>query len=58
MFNTNSNKPPTLLRQYHRNVVYSIGWGPNPDNKQDVLYSCAEGELVYYDVEKLNQGIT
>ena len=55
MFNTNSNKPPTLLRQYHRNVVYSIGWGANPDDKQHVLYSCAEGELVYYDVEKPNQ---
>ncbi|XP_076393217.1 gem nuclear organelle associated protein rigor mortis [Megachile rotundata] len=55
MFNTNTNKPPTLYRQYHRNIVYTIGWGPNPDNKQYVLYSCAEGELVYYDAEKPNQ---
>ncbi|CAK9799473.1 Gem-associated protein 5 [Anthophora quadrimaculata] len=54
VFNTNSNKPPTLYRQYHRKTVYSISWGPNPDNKH-VVYSCAEGELVYYDSVKLNE---
>ncbi|XP_017790259.1 PREDICTED: gem-associated protein 5 [Habropoda laboriosa] len=48
VFNTNGNKPPTLYRQYHRNTVYTIGWGPNPDNKH-VVYSCGEEELVYYD---------
>ncbi|CAL7940645.1 unnamed protein product [Xylocopa violacea] len=55
VFNTNGSKPPTLYRQYHRNIVYVIGWGPNPKNDQYVLYSCGEGELVYYDPEKPNQ---
>ncbi|XP_076752197.1 gem-associated protein 5-like isoform X2 [Xylocopa sonorina] len=55
VFNITGGKPPTVYRQYHRNIVYVIGWGPNPKNKQHVLYSCAEGELVYYDREKPNQ---
>ncbi|XP_076633112.1 gem nuclear organelle associated protein rigor mortis isoform X2 [Colletes latitarsis] len=55
VFDTNGNKPPILYRQYHRNVVYSINWGPHPNNKQYVLYSCAEGELVFYDPAKHNE---
>ncbi|XP_043264591.1 gem-associated protein 5-like [Colletes gigas] len=56
VFNTNGNKPPTLYRQYHRNIVYSIHWGPHPNNKmQHVLYSCAEGELVFYNPSKHNE---
>lgn len=56
VFNTNGNKSPTLYRQYHRSVIYTIGWGPSPNNKY-VLYSCGEGELVYYDSEKVtNEG--
>lgn len=45
-----------MYRQYHRNTIYTLSWGPNPENKQYVLYSCGEGELVYYDPEKPNQG--
>nr|XP_033190238.1 gem-associated protein 5 isoform X2 [Bombus vancouverensis nearcticus] len=52
VFNINGNKLPTLYRQYHRSVIYTIGWGPCPKNKY-VLYSCGEGELVYYDSEKV-----
>ncbi|OAD62256.1 Gem-associated protein 5 [Eufriesea mexicana] len=55
VFNTNSNKLPILYRQYHRNTIYTLSWGPNPENEQYVLYSCGEKELVYYDVEKPNQ---
>ncbi|XP_076292117.1 gem nuclear organelle associated protein rigor mortis isoform X2 [Lasioglossum baleicum] len=55
VFDTNGNKPPTLCRQYHRNVVYVIHWGPNPESEHHVLYSCAEGECVYYDPVKPNQ---
>nr|XP_031838451.1 gem-associated protein 5-like isoform X1 [Nomia melanderi] len=55
VFDTNGNKPPTLYRQYHRNTVYTIHWGPHPESKQHVLYSCAEGECVYYDPVKPNQ---
>lgn len=55
VFNINNNKLPTLYRQYHRNTIYTLSWGPNPENKQYVLYSCGEGELVYYDPEKPNQ---
>lgn len=56
LFNTNGNRPPVLYRQYHRGIVYTIAWGPSPENKHYVLYSCGEGELVYYDSEKPNQG--
>ncbi|KZC13808.1 PREDICTED: gem-associated protein 5-like [Dufourea novaeangliae] len=55
VFDTNGNKPPTLYRQYHRKIVYTIIWGPCPESKQYVLYSCAEGELVFYDPVKPNQ---
>ncbi|XP_076647950.1 gem nuclear organelle associated protein rigor mortis isoform X2 [Halictus rubicundus] len=55
VFDTNSNKPPTLYRQYHRNIVYVIHWGPHPESEHHVLYSCAEGECVYYDPVKPNQ---
>ena len=57
VFNINGNKPPLLYRQYHRKTIYAIGWGPiNSENKFG-LYSCGEGELVYYDSEKItNQG--
>ncbi|XP_053999055.1 gem-associated protein 5 isoform X1 [Hylaeus anthracinus] len=54
VFDTNGNKP-ILYRQYHRNTVYTISWGPHPESKQHVLYSCAEGELVFYDQGKPNQ---
>ena len=54
-FNTNCNKPPTLYRQYHRDTVYTISWGPGPESNQYALYSCAEGELVFYDPGKPNQ---
>ncbi|XP_076243068.1 gem nuclear organelle associated protein rigor mortis [Calliopsis andreniformis] len=55
IFDTNCNKPPILYRQYHRGIVYTVSWGPSPENKQFVLYSCAEGELVFYDPGKPNQ---
>ena len=47
-------KPPILFRQYHRHVVYAISWGPAPDVTELVLYSCGDGELVYYNPEKIN----
>ncbi|XP_031783799.1 gem-associated protein 5 [Nasonia vitripennis] len=53
-FDTNSRKPPILLRQYHRRIIYSIGWGPAPNVKEYALYTCGDGELVYYNLEKLN----
>ncbi|XP_017879066.1 gem-associated protein 5 [Ceratina calcarata] len=49
VFNTNSNKLPVLYRQYHRGIVYTIHWGPSPESGEYVLYSCGEGELVYYE---------
>nr|XP_033335076.1 gem-associated protein 5-like [Megalopta genalis]XP_033335077.1 gem-associated protein 5-like [Megalopta genalis]XP_033335078.1 gem-associated protein 5-like [Megalopta genalis]XP_033335079.1 gem-associated protein 5-like [Megalopta genalis]XP_033335080.1 gem-associated protein 5-like [Megalopta genalis] len=55
VFDTNSNKPPTLYRQYHRKIVYAIHWGPYPETEQYALYSCAEGECVYYDPELPNE---
>ncbi|XP_043268004.1 gem-associated protein 5 [Venturia canescens] len=56
VWDTNSNtKPPILYRQYHRHTVYSLGWGPNPDNESFVLYSCGDNELVYYPSEKPTQ---
>ncbi|XP_012265129.2 gem-associated protein 5 isoform X2 [Athalia rosae] len=56
VFDTNSpNKPPILYRNYHRHTLYALGWGPHPTRKTDhVLYSCGDGELVYYDPEKPN----
>ncbi|KAF3428992.1 hypothetical protein E2986_02063 [Frieseomelitta varia] len=52
LFHINTNKAPVLYRQYHRGIICTIGWGPNLENKF-VLYSCGEGELVYYDSEKV-----
>lgn len=57
VFDTNVSKPPILYRQFHRHAVYTLGWGPQPNGKGGhVLYSCGDGELVYYDPEKPNQG--
>ncbi|XP_012279688.1 gem-associated protein 5 [Orussus abietinus] len=57
VFDVNVNKPPILYRQYHRYNIYSLGWGPAPSQKPGkyFLFSCADGELVYYDPEKPNQ---
>ncbi|XP_014480134.1 PREDICTED: gem-associated protein 5 isoform X2 [Dinoponera quadriceps] len=42
---------PILFKQYHRNVIYKLEWGPVP-NKEDLgVFSCSEGELVVYDVK-------
>lgn len=54
IFDTNTKKPPMLYRQYHRRTVYSIGWGPAPNVKEYALYTCGDGEVVYYDPEKHN----
>ncbi|XP_014224156.1 gem-associated protein 5 [Trichogramma pretiosum] len=53
-FDIYSKKPPTLYKQYHRHVVYTIGWGPAPDVNGFALYSCGDNELVYYNPEKNN----
>ncbi|XP_046430819.1 gem-associated protein 5 isoform X1 [Neodiprion fabricii] len=56
VFDTNTSKPPILYRQYHRHTVYTLGWGPEPNGKSTyVLYSCGDGELIYYNPEKPNQ---
>ncbi|XP_066583627.1 gem-associated protein 5 isoform X2 [Prorops nasuta] len=58
IFDTNLiNKPPTLLKQYHRKTVYALRWGPVEDSskKHYALFSCSEGELVYYHPKKLNE---
>ncbi|XP_078046192.1 gem nuclear organelle associated protein rigor mortis isoform X2 [Augochlora pura] len=55
VFDTNGTKPPILYRQYHRKIVYTIHWGPFPEGEQYALYSCSEGECVYYDPTKTNQ---
>lgn len=39
-----------LFRQYHRNTVYKLEWGPVSGNTELGLFSCAEGELVVYDM--------
>lgn len=58
VWDTNAvTKPPILLRHYHRHTVYSLGWGPNPIDKNFALYSCGDGELVYYVPEKATKGI-
>lgn len=46
-------KPPLLYRQYLRHTVYRVGWGPAPNVAGYALYSCGDGELVYYDPNKL-----
>lgn len=58
MFDTNGNKSPILYRQYHRRTVYSLRWGPHPGTKNYTLYSCGEGDLVYYDIDKPNKDPT
>lgn len=49
MFDVIKNDP-VLFRQYHRNTVYKLEWGPVPENDLN-LFSCAEGELVTYDMK-------
>lgn len=51
IYDTNAKKPPLLYRQYHRNVIYSLHWGPAPDVQLYALYSCGDGELVFYNPE-------
>ncbi|XP_033216960.1 gem-associated protein 5 [Belonocnema kinseyi] len=55
VYDTNATRPPLLYRQYHRNVVYSLHWGPAPNIKLYALYSCADGELVFYNPEKSDE---
>ncbi|KAJ8675733.1 hypothetical protein QAD02_011519 [Eretmocerus hayati] len=58
IFDTNASKPPVLCRQYHRHIIYSLAWGPAPNVNQYALYVCGDGELVYYNPEKLNENPT
>ena len=55
VFDTNVKKPPIILRQYHRHTVYTIGWGPAPNVTEYALYTCGDGELVYYNLERLSK---
>ncbi|KAG7201057.1 hypothetical protein KM043_017605 [Ampulex compressa] len=55
VFDTYGKKPPILYRQYHRRTVYTLSWGPSTLTKEYALYSCGEGELVYYDTDKPNE---
>ncbi|XP_011499580.1 PREDICTED: gem-associated protein 5 [Ceratosolen solmsi marchali] len=53
-FDINSKRPPTIYRMYHRYVIYRIGWGPAPNVQEYALYTCGDGELVYYNPEAYN----
>jgi hypothetical protein len=55
-FDTNTKKSPTIYRQFHRHVIYRIGWGPATNVKEYALFTCGDGELVYYNPEKFNDG--
>ncbi|KAK2585095.1 hypothetical protein KPH14_008607 [Odynerus spinipes] len=58
MFDTNGNKLPILYKQYYRRTIYTLRWGPHPKTKNYTLYSCGEGDLVYYDAENPNKDPT
>ncbi|KAI4503668.1 hypothetical protein M0802_001071 [Mischocyttarus mexicanus] len=55
VFDTNGNKSPILYRQYYKKVVYTLQWGPCPGTENYALYSCGEGDLIYYSPDNLTQ---
>ncbi|XP_014204867.1 gem-associated protein 5 isoform X2 [Copidosoma floridanum] len=58
LFDTNTKKPPQLAKQFFKQTIYTLGWGPVLKAEEYGLYAVAEGELVYFDPKSLNSDPT
>ena len=53
----NTAKLPSIYFKHHRHCVYALGWGPTPEIGDIGLWSCGNGELIYYSPENPTKGI-
>lgn len=62
VFDTLSNKPPSISSHYHRRTVYVVAWGPACSTVSEeenetlfVIYSVGDGIILSHDPKKISE---